>query len=315
MNNALVVSLAVATLALASSCGNKPPVDKPKPAVSQAPTPTLDLVIGGPFVFFQGANCPPPGSKCLSVWIPNVKGHTVVVGIDKGDDLKRFDPGDYDFTVGIRPSNTTALIKPVLNASIYPASMKIQNVAATPKKKPFATILLPAPRQIVSWNADPMTISSNGSAVSANATSNLATLTVLRYDYQDGDTLQVKSGSDSFWKPEPETIGTERLMVIGFLPENPTGNEDEHTHAREAFKATAAMLGLKWKVSFDAPPVGFQRNRPLDGTFPLPQDLLDILDKTSAAGSNTAKASVSTSTIGIFGKINDCKAPAILITQ
>lgn len=325
MKNAVLVSFALLiTVSLSTSCGDKSSAEKTpsaaetKKVVSQATAPTLDLVIAGPFVFFQGVSCSAQGSKCLAVWIPDVKGHTVVVGIDKGDELKQIDSGDYDFMSGIRPSNTTSIVRPVKDASIYSASTKLQNVAATPKKQPFATVLLPTPREIVSWNADPMTISSNGSLVTPNATPNLATLTVLRYDYQDGDILEVKSRSTSFWKPEPEPIGTERLMVIGFLPRNPQPNEDEHAHAREAFKATTAMLGVKWNVTFDPPPPGFQRNRPLEPSASVPQDLQDLLNllgKTREATAKTSEAPVSTSALEAFGRINDCKAPAMLINQ
>jgi hypothetical protein len=314
------LTLVMATF-LVSSCENKPPAQKETSDVRKndnasaaVPKPGLDLVIGGPFVFFQGVSCGTQGSTCLAVWVPDVKGHTSVIGFADQGQFKQIDSGDYDFTSGIRPSNTTTLVTPVLNASIYSTSSKVQNLSSTPKQKPFATLLLPNPREIVSWNADPMTISSDGSSVSTNPTSNLATLTVLRYDYQPGDSPEIKSGSDSFWKPQPIPLGTERVIVLGFLPQNPGPNEDEHIHALEAFDATTAMLGLKWKITFLTPPAGFQRNRPPDPNWPLPQDLSNLIDQASAKDAKAHAAANSTMKFEMFGKINDCKAPALLVT-
>jgi hypothetical protein len=309
------------TAFLVTSCGNKSSAQKTSPesgtsekTAAAVPRPTLDIIIGGPFVFVQGVTCPTQTSPCLAVWVPNVKGHTAVIGLADQAQFKQFDSGDYDFTSGIHRSDTTTLVTPVQNASIYTASMKAQNLASTPKKKPFATLLMPNPREIVSWNADPMTISSNGSPVATKPTDNIATLTILRYDYQQGDTLEIKSGSETFWKPQPLTLGTERVVIIGFIPQNPTANEDEHTHALEAFRATTAILGLKWKITFNTPAANFQRNRPLDPNWPLPQDLLNLIDQVSTKDTKAAAAPVSTMDFRLFGKINDCKAPAILVT-
>jgi hypothetical protein len=122
-----------------------------------------------------------------------------------------------------------------------------------------------------------------------------------------------RSGSDIFWKPQPIELGTEWAIVIGFLPQNPAPNEDEHIHALEAFDATTAMLGLKWKITFLTPPSGFKRNRPPDPHWPLPQDLLTFIDQTSAQDAKAHAASSSTMKFELFGKINDCKALAILV--
>jgi len=323
MKKLLILSSVFVILAfLSASCHDTPSVDKtsPKPTdtnkpITPASAPTLDIIVGGPFIFVQGASCgtqPPP---CLAVWAPRVKGHTMIIGLDANGQFKAFDTGAYDFTPGVRPSGKTSIVTPVQDASIYPVSAKTQNIASLPKKKPFATLIFPTPREIVSWNADPITISSNGSPTSAVASKNLATLTVLRYDYQEGDTLEVKAGADTFWKPQPIKNGTERILIIGFVPQNPTPNEDEHAHAIEAFQAATALLGVKWNISFDIPPSTFQRNRPFDPKWPLPQDLLNFIDQIPLE-TKGAKLAVplTTSNFKLLGTINDCKAPAMLVT-
>jgi hypothetical protein len=276
-----------------------------KPSAAASPS-TLDIIVGGPFAFVQTTSCGTHPSPCLDIWVPAVKGHTTIIGLDDSAQFKPFDKGDYDFTTGLRSSAKTTLVTPVQNASVYPVSATKQKIVAQPKK-PFATLVLPTPREIVSWNADPITITTSGSPAS-NVTPNLATMTILRYDYAEGDVPEVKAGGRTFWKPQPLKSGSERIMVIGFLPQNPAANGDEHMHAREAFKATAAMLGLKLNISFDPPPSGYQRNRPLDSNWPLPQDLLNFIDQGSleTKGANIRGPE-------LFGTINDCKAPPILV--
>ena len=306
---------------LVSSCGSKPSEDKATPDPGQskkvaaaAQKTTLDIIIGGPFVFVQGVNCASQSSPCVSAWAPKVQGHMGVIALANQAQFKKFDSGDYDFTSGIHRSDTTTLVTPVLNASVYSTSSKVQSLSSTPKKKPFATLLLPNPREIVSWNADPMTIASNGSPVATSPTDNLATLTILRYDYQQGDTLAIKSGANLFWTPQPIALGTERIIVIGFVPENPATNGDEHLHAKMAFQAATNMLGLKWKITFNAPPANFERNRPPDSNWPLPQDLLNFIDNTDTQDIKAEPSTLTKLEYEIRGKINDCKAPAILVT-
>jgi hypothetical protein len=324
MKRIVILLFGFIAVSLLSSCNDTPSVTSapPKPADSNkvsapAAVATLDIIVGGPFVFVQSsANCgtqPPP---CLVVWIPKVKGHTTINGLDANAQFKSFDTGTYDFTSGVNPSVATTIVTPVQGASIYSISAKTQNIPPQPKTKPFATLILPTPREIVSWNADPMTVSGSGSLAPTLASKNLATLVVLRYDYQEGGALEVRSAGDTFWKPVPIKKGNERILVIGFAPQNPTANEDQHTHAVEAFRATTAMLGVKWNISFDNPPPTFQRNRPFDANWPLPQDLLDVIDQVplkTSGGKFVAPLSNSFSVS--FGKINDCKALAILVAN
>src|SRR6266436_2851267 len=201
----IALSALIAIAFLTASCETtlreqKASLDPPKTGKTNAAVSktTLDVIIGGPFVFVQGANCgsqPPP---CLAVWAPRVKGHTLIIGLAAQAQYKQFDAGDYDFTSGIHASGTTTIVTPVQNASIYSVSTKAQSIGASPKKKPFATLILPVPREFVSWNAYPMTISSTGSSTAARTTDNLATLTILRYDYQQGDSPEVKTGVETF---------------------------------------------------------------------------------------------------------------------
>lgn len=321
MRKVLILMSSLAIAFWFASCGSTLPAQttaadlgksqQPSAAVSKA---TLNIIVGGPFVFVQGAPCgsqPPP---CLAVWAPKVKGHTSIIGLAAQVQFQQFDTGDYDFTTGVRSSPTTTLVTPVQNASIYSASSTKQKIAATPKKKPFVTLTLPTPREIVSWNADPMTISSKGSAAPAQATDNLATLTILRYDYQESDALEVKIATQTFWKPQPLKYGSERIIVVGFVPPNPAASGDEHKHALEAFSAATAMLGSKWSITFHSPSSTFHRNRPPDSNWPLPQDLLNVIDQIPAK-QKADNIAANTLNFELFGKINDCKAPAILVTQ
>jgi hypothetical protein len=219
----------------------------------------------------------------------------------------------YDFTQGLRPSGNTIMDAPVLSAAILSVSASGGHLPQIPIN-PFAKIELPTPREIVPWNADPIQISSTTPVPPATAQQTLATLTILRYDFQDSDNLQMNDASGPFWKPLPLTSGNERILLIGIIPQDPAAGEDEHVHATEAFDAMVKMVGLTWFVNFvDPPPAGFQRNRPSNPASPLPPDLQNIVDPLMRpAKVNTALGSGTQVTI--LGRINDCKAPALLIT-
>ena len=118
----------------------------------------------------------------------------------------------------------------------------------------------------------------------------------------------------AFWKPVPEKSGSERVLLIGIIPQDPAASEDPHVHASEAFNALVTMVGLAWFVQFvDPPPAGFQRNRPPNTESPLPADLQNILDPASSETLG-AKAFNPETQVSILGRINDCKAPALLVT-
>jgi hypothetical protein len=170
------------------------------------------------------------------------------------------------------------------------------------------------PREIVPWNAEPMQVSSTAPVPPATTQQILATLVILRYDFQDSDQLQMNDASGAFWKAVPEKAGNERVLLIGIIPQDPTASEDPHIHAGEAFNALVKMVGLTWFVQFvDPPPAGFQRNRPPNPASPLPADLQNILDPALTKSRGT-KAFDSTTQVSIFSRINDCKAPVLFVT-
>jgi hypothetical protein len=322
-NSWFAASAFLAVTIISTSCGRNPSgggnsSDSDKRATPAVSVPTtLDIVVGGPFVFVEKVSCKSPGGYCLAIWAPKIKAHTTIVGIAAQAQYQQFDSGDYDFTTGLHGSMNTAVVSPVQGASIYQVPTRLQNATSSPAVKAFATLILPMPHQIVAWNADPMKISANGSAApTTNVADNLATLTVLRYDYQDGDAPEVSNADGTFWKPVPVKSGSERIIIIGFVPPNVTGTQNAHKHAVEAFNAAAAMLGVKWNISISDPPTEFKRNRPLDPNGSLPQDLLNVIDQIPIETAGTKpRFGVAPTNGDLYGKINDCKAPAILVTN
>ena len=146
-------------------------------------------------------------------------------------------------------------------------SQKKSSLSAAPKKKPYMTIKLPIPRQIVPWDADPITVSDSSTESSAATTPRLSTLTILRYDFQDGDAPEMTALGQPTWKPKPIPYGTERVLVIAVTTPKAQTGEEEHKPARDAFDELAKVLGLNLKIDF--PSVPYTRNQPLNpGVLP-----------------------------------------------
>lgn len=307
---ALILALSGATK-INDAMGQQPKAKKS--SSGKATALSLDVIIGGPFALIESKNCPSGAATCLLVVSPDVASHTGMIGLGGGGDIKQFVAnGAYDFTRGVRPSTNTALGQPVLGATILNASASSGHLPPTPAS-PFATIELPMPREIVPWNAEPMQISSTTPVPPSTTQQVLATLVILRYDFQDSDQLQMNDAGGAFWKPVPEKAGNERVLLIGIIPQDPTASEDPHVHAGEAFNALVKMVGLTWFVQFvDPPPAGFQRNQPPNPASPLPNDLQSILNPTTAQSGDMKTSSTGMKTWP-FGRINDCKAPALLV--
>ena len=285
-----------------------PATSQMKPAQAAAPV-TLDLIIGGPFAFVQKGDS-------LIIWIPNVKGHPKPFGVGLtdiphlGDRPREFERGDYDFTKGIRPSAASNVVVPVQGASILSWSIRKYNLSATPKKKPYLTIKLPIPREIVPWNADSMTVSDTATGSNVATTPRLSTMAILRYDFQDGDAPEMTASGQPTWKATPIPNGTERILLLAVKPPDPKPGEDEHVHARAAFSELAKMVGVKQTIDF--PSGTYTRNQPLVSGV-LPDDLLEILGADVSAPVGALKAQFGT-LVEIFGKINDCKASNALVS-
>ena len=158
---------------------------------------SLDVIIGGPFALIESTKCPSGAATCLLVVSPNVAAHTGMIGLGAGEEIKQFVAnGAYDFTKGLRPSASTALGQPVVGATVLSVSASGGHLPATPAS-PFATIELPMPREIVPWNADPVQISTTTPVPPATTQQVVATLIILRYDFQDSDQLQMNDASGS----------------------------------------------------------------------------------------------------------------------
>ncbi len=280
-----------------------------KPAQAAAPI-TLDLIVGGPFAFVQK-------NDSLIIWIPNVKDHPKPIGLaltdipHLGDRPREFEKGDYDFTKGIRPSTAGNILVPVQAASILSWSVNKYNLSATPKKKPYLTIKLPIPREIVPWNADLITVSDTGTGSNVATTPRLSTMVILRYQFQDGDVPEMTAAGQPTWKAMPIPNGSERILLLAVNPPDPKEGEDEHMHARAAFSELAKMVGVKQTIDF--PSGTYTRNQPLVPGV-LPDDLLEILDMTALKPAGALKANLGIF-IETFGKMNDCKASNALITK
>ena len=281
-----------------------------KPSQPTAVPVTLDLILGGPFALVQK-------NDSLIIWIPNVKGHSKPFGLGLtdvprlGDRPPEFDQASYDFTKGIRPSAASRILVPVQDASILTWSVTKYKLLATPKKKPYLTIKLPIPREIVPWNADPITVTDSATGANAATTKRLSTMAILRYDFQDGDAPEMSATGQPTWKPKPFENGTERILYLGVMPPEPKQGEDEHAHARAAFSELTKMVGVKQTIAFQN--VTSPRNEPLSPGV-LPDDLSEVLNITSSTSAGTLRTKFATD-VELFGKINDCKASNALVTR
>jgi hypothetical protein len=309
MRNVFSVALVAASVFCISctsrTSSSSPSASEPTHTEAAKPAPgppTLDLIIGGPFIFVQNAND-------LTLWIPDVKGHSKPLGFDEGAEPRSFEKGDYDFTKGLRAAAATKILVPVRGGGMLSFSRSKYGLSTRARKSPYLTVKLPTPREILPLNADPITVSDPTTGATAASTARLSTLTILRYDFQAGDVPEM-DGQGQPWKARPIDHGTEHILVLAIIPPQPQNGQDEHKHARDAFAELAKLLGIKRKIDF--PNVTYTRNQPLIRDV-VPDDLLDFLGITPLDPVKSVTGQ-STMSYEIVGKINDCKAPAALIT-
>lgn len=272
---------------------------------------SFDVIVAGPFAFVEK-----PTS--LEIWIPEVEGHNRPFGVGIGDDqVKSFEKGVYNFTSGVRASQTTKLVTPVTKTSIYQVSQRANNISlsAGPKKPAYLTISFPIPREIVPWNADPIQIADSATALKSTPVALLSTMVVLRFDYQTGDSPQM-TGNGQTWIPRTVPVDSERAILLGVNPPDPTGSEDEHVHAQRAFKELTRLLGIKRAIEF--PLAAYTRNRPIIPGA-IPDALFQILGgdetrKHTGGAPSFFSAVDELRRRSVFGKTNDCKAAAILVS-
>jgi hypothetical protein len=286
----------------AQTAGELSKVDSPQLAGAS----TLDVVVVGPFAFVEKADG-------LEIWIPEVEGHSQPFAVGIGDsEVRSFERAHYDFTGGIGGSQLAKLVFPVQSADIYQLSRRATKVAEVPKKKPYMTVKLPIPREIVPWNADPMQVAKKG--VNPNTVNRqlLATAVILRFDYKEGDLLQMTATSQPTWKPRTKKLGAERMILLGSNPPFPLSNEEEHKHAQIAFKQLTALLGVKLNLAF--PAMQYKRNQPLIPGV-LPDELLEVLGAAAGQTGHFTRSLPSMDAVrNTFGKTNDCKALVLLVT-
>ena len=269
------------------------------------PQQTLDLILGGPFVFVRESNCLNKTEDCIAVWIPDVASHSkpILFGFEgQFYELERM-PADYTLT-GMTPSAVSGynFLYPVTGASSWVIPGKTLHIPPAPKKKPYLILKLPIPKEIVPWNADPLEPSITSPALYAPGKQSFATMTILRYAYDDSNPLVLSSppahGSKGLeLNLEAPSVGSEHVLLIQVIPQKPDPAGDEHQHSKEAYKELTATLGLKGSLSFPALPVGYKRNIPLNPGV-LPADLLRFINTNVTMNK---------------GRINDCKAMAVFV--
>lgn len=275
------------------------------------PAQTLDIVFNGPFAFFQQ-----PGS--MLVLLPDVEDHNPPTAISSGDmaHIVHLRRGAYDFTHGILSSTTALQAPPVLNTYVYPVSTKVD--PSSLGEKPYFTMKLPIPSQIVPWNADPLGFSLTSSSVLPDIKGpRYATLTILRYKMDSSSDIQLLGlkGLDKFvWCPMAAPIGTERIVTISVEPANP--DNTEHQHAKNAFNHLKNMLGLTLFISFPNVAVPLPpRNTPLIYPFVLPKELTDALPGSNVPTLMEFTSARSPKSLELFGgPLNDCRVSALLVT-
>jgi len=300
-------------LALTIGCKNDTPAVKTtatsQPSQSEATTAiqSLDIFFGGPFVFVQEADS-------VTVWIPSVKGHSDPFGVSSDFDTRPFGKGSYDFTTGVRPATMPSkVINPVKLGSVLSLSKSLDNLSGRPAKQPYMTIKLPIPREIVTWNADPITVSGAPSGSTSASTPRLSTLLILRFEFKQGDSPVLTLNGKQAWKPKPLKLGSENVLLVSVTPKHANTDEEQHQHARKAFLEVSKMIGISRSIDFPTDP--YTRNEPLDGD-PLPTGLNDILVGDSSIFSMAAKDShIRPTDRDMLNHINDCKAPAVLLTK
>jgi hypothetical protein len=267
---------------------------------------TLDLILGGPFVFVRQSNCLNKNEDCIAVWIPDVASHTkpILFGFEgQFYELERM-PADYTLT-GMTPSTVSGynFLYPVVGASSWVIPGKTLHIPPAPKKKPYLILKLPIPKEIVPWNADPLEPSITSPGSYAPGKHSFATMTILRYAYDDSKPLVLSSppaqGSKGLELDlKAPSAGSERVLVIQVIPQKPDPAGDEHQHSKEAYQELTAMLGLNGSLSFPPLPVGYTRNFPLSTLVVLPDDLMRF---------------INTGVTVNRGRINDCKAMAVFV--
>jgi hypothetical protein len=291
----LGIVIAAATLTLAGC------PDEPAQRNSRSPH-TLNLILGGPFVFVRQSNCL-NGADCLEVWIPDVPSHSkpVLFGFQgQFYELERLQAG-YTLT-GMVPAANYIPLAPVTGSSSWIIPGKTLHASSTPTVAPYLILRFPIPKEIVPWNADPLDPKITSPVPYAPGKQSSATMTILRYDYDDSQLLELTSpatagstGIDLHF--EALTVGNERALVIQVIPQKPLPGQDEHIHSREAYKAALATLGMQGDIDFPPLPAGYKRNYPINSGV-LPDDLVHF---------------INSDVIISRGRINDCKAMAIFV--
>jgi hypothetical protein len=264
---------------------------------------TLDLILGGPFVFMRQSNCINMTDDCIAVWIPDVASHgkPILFGFESQlYELERM-PADYTLTGMIAAANFNPLT-PVTGASSWVIPGKTLKIPPTPQKTPYLILKLPIPKEIVPWNADPLEPTITSPVMYAPGKQPFATMTIFRYDYDDSKLLELTSPPVSGSKGleldlEVPSVGKERVLMMQVIPQKPDPAGDEHQHSREAYQELMNILGLKGNIAFPPLPAGYKRNIPIHPGV-LPDDLLYFIN----SGVTVSK-----------GRINDCKAMAVFV--
>ncbi len=247
---------------------------------------TLDVVLAGPFIVVEQA-------QGIVVYLPDIEDHNAPTAITSGDlaHVRTLLRGDYDFTKGVRGNvGKIATLNPVKGTDVFTVSAGTEHLPTPPLEKPYLSIKLPRPREVVPWNADPLQISDQSPVPAGTPAKRYATVMILRYDSLISDVPEMDGPNDFVWKPKAVPLGSDRIVTMVV---DPAKEDDLHTHGHNAFRHMTTLLSLKRFIEFPPTPVGYIRNLPLTPNV-LPSQLVNALP-------------------GDKNKLNDCKAASILV--
>jgi hypothetical protein len=251
--------------------------------------PSVDILLNGPFAIVEQ----PDGS--LVVLLPDIEGHNPPIAVAHGDftNITTLQRGKYAFSGLVNISGKTTPKLPVACAAIFSVSATAEQLPSKLGETPYLQITLPKPRETSPWNADDLEIASQNPVPKNTPVRRLGTTTILRYDVDNTKSVEMDGPNGFAWNPKIQPFGAERIIAISV---EPVSEDDQHTHALDAFKHLTHMLGLSRFVDF--PTQTDTRNQPLTPNE-LPQELTDVLPGLKSV---------------LKGRINDCKAPAVLVT-
>ena len=152
--------------------------------VSCGPSGMLNLILQGPFVIDNSSNK-------FVLMNPDVSAtHDQALVIDEHfTNPTGIQPGEYSLTLGDSQPGGAQICNPVAGTDLLMAPAKTLHLNSDPSGLHAFVVQLPAPAEIVPWNADPAQISDVSPVPPTTNVVRLATAVVLRYNYTPGGSV------------------------------------------------------------------------------------------------------------------------------